>query len=212
MVPIAVANKRHAELRMKFIPPLVTTMLLAASLLTGCQSPTTIVPSRSIAAQTELPATNSLITRRAPALTNAVSESRILKIDPSSMLVAGGKVTLIIGSLQRADGIYSGDYRIKVFPYFFENEKGRLAIVVSDESLVGINQGKVVAISGTATPSGKGGKSRHINATVTPIDINHGTLKLWCVAGNRKMIFEPTYHVAETGAAVVLAQTTAAKP
>ena len=118
-------------------------------------------------------------TRAAPASTNFALSSRILMIDSSSMPIAAGKATLTIGALRRADGVYSGDYRIKVFPYFFKNEKGRLAIVVSDESLAEINQGKVVAITGTATTSGKGGQSRHIEATATPADINHGTLKLW---------------------------------
>jgi hypothetical protein len=153
----------------------------------------------------ESQATDSNRTNAAPALTNSASSSRILIIDPSSMPVAGGKATLIIGPLHRADGIYSGDYRIKLFPYVFENEKGRLAIVVSDESLAGINQGRVTAIIGTATTSGKGGLSRHIDATTTPININSGTLKLWFMAGKRKMIFEPSYHFTPNGAAAVLA-------
>jgi hypothetical protein len=147
----------------------------------------------------------------APATTNFTSTSRILMIDPSSMPVAAGKATLIIGALQRVDGVYSGDYKIKVFPYFLKNEKGRLAIVVSDEALAGINQGKVATIVGTATTttSGKGGRTRHIDATATPSDINRGTLKLWfTTAGNRKMIFEPAYHFAGTGTAAVRAQMT----
>jgi hypothetical protein len=162
--------------------------------------------------KTESQATNSIRIHAAAASTNFAPTSRILMIDPSSMSVGGGKATLIIGALQRADGVYSGDYQIKVFPYVFENEKGRLAIVVSDESLAGINQGKVMAIVGTATTSGKGGRSRHIDATATPVDINRGTLKLWFMAGNRKMIFEPAYHLAEKGAAAVLAQTSEIKP
>ena len=75
--------------------------------------------------------------------TNSAAANRILMIDPSSMPIAAGKATLTIGALQRADGVYSGDYKIKVSPYFFKHEKGRLAIVVSDESLAGINLGKV---------------------------------------------------------------------
>ena len=143
----------------------------------------------------------------APALTNSAAANRVLMIDPSSMPVAAGKATLIIGALQRTDGIYSGDYKIKVFPYFLKSEKGRLAIVVSDESLAGLNLGKVAAITGTATTSGKGGRTRHIEATATPADINHGTLKLWfTTVTNRKMIFEPAYHFAGNGAALVLAQ------
>ena len=150
-------------------------------------------------------------THAAPASTNSAPTNRILMIDPSSMPIAAGKATLIIGALQRVDGVYTGDYKLKVFPYFLKNEKGRLAIVVSDESLAEINQGKVAAIIGTATTttSGKGGRTRHIDATATPADINRGTLKLWfTTAGNRKMIFEPAYHFAGAGTAVVRAQTT----
>jgi len=129
--------------------------------------------------------------------TNAAPANRILIIDPSSMPVAAGQATLTIGPLQRVDGVYSGDYKIKVSPYFFKNEKGRLAIVVSDESLAGIAHGKTAAIIGTATTSGLGGETRHIDATATPADINRGTLKLWFAAGDREMIFEPAYHFAE---------------
>ena len=152
-------------------------------------------------------------THAAPAATNSAPGDRILMIAPSTTPVASGKATLIIGALRRTDGVYSGDYKIKVYPYFFKNEKGRLAIVVSDKSLAGINQGNVEAIIGTATTSGKGGRSRHIDATATPADIDRGTLKLWfTTAGNRKMIFEPAYHFAGNGTAAVLAQATETKP
>jgi hypothetical protein len=130
----------------------------------------------------------------APLSTHSAAAGRGLVIDASSMKVGGGKATLIIGPLQRVDGVYTGDYKLKVFPYFYKNEKGRLAIVVSDELLAQVDQGKVAAIIGTATTSGKNGKCRHIDATATPADINHGTLKVWFTAGGRDMIFEPDYH------------------
>jgi hypothetical protein len=138
-------------------------------------------------------------THAAPRSTNPVLTNRILIIDPSSMAIAGGKATLTIGALQRADGVYSGDYKLNVSPFFFKNEKGRLAIIVSDESLAQVNQGKVAAIIGTATTNGKGGKSRHIDARATPVDINRGMLKLWFLADGRKMSFEPAYHFAAKG-------------
>jgi hypothetical protein len=106
------------------------------------------------------------------------------------------------------DGVYSGDYKIQVSPYFFKNEKGRLAIVVSDESLAGIARGKPAAIIGTATTSGKGGSSRHVDATATPADINRGTLKLWFMAGDRKMTFAPAYHFADKGTAATAVKLT----
>ena len=131
----------------------------------------------------------------APASTPFVPANRILMIEPSSMPVAGGKATLIIGALQRTNGVYAGDYKLKVFPWFSKSEKGRLAIIVSDESLAEAGQGKVVTIIGTATTSGKDGKSRHIDATVMPTDSNDGRLKLWFIADDRKMTFEPAYHL-----------------
>jgi hypothetical protein len=139
--------------------------------------------------------------------TNLAASNRILLIDPSSMPVARGKATLTIGALQRTNGVYSGDYKIRVTPYFFKSEKGRLAIVVSDKSLARIGQGKAEAVIGLATTNGKGGQSRPIQATATPVDIDHGTLKLSFAAGNRKMIFEPAYHFAEEKTAGLEART-----
>ena len=136
------------------------------------------------------------------------STNRVLIIDPSSMPVAAGKATLTIGTLQRADGIYTGGYRINVSPYFYKNEKGQLNIVVSDESMAKLSRGKVAAITGTATTSGKGGETRHIDATATPANIDRGTLKLWFMAGERKMTFEPAYHFAEKEPAAVPAKPT----
>ena len=123
------------------------------------------------------------------------------------MPVAAGKATLTIGALERVGGVYIGDYRINVSPYFYKNEKGKLAITVSDKSLATINAGKTVAIIGTATTSGKGGATRHIDATATPVNIDHGKLKLWFMSGDRKMTFEPAYHFAEKQTPAALAQT-----
>ena len=139
-----------------------------------------------------------------PASTNSAAAGRVLMIDSSSMPVAAGRATLIIGALRRTNDVYSGDYRIKVFPYFMKNEKGRLAIVISDASLAEAGQGKVVTITGTATTSGKNGRTRPITAIATPVNRDHGTLKLWFTAGSRKMTFEPAYHFA--GKPVILAQ------
>ena len=149
----------------------------------------------------------------APASTNSAAGNRVLMIDPSSMPVGGGKATLTIGRLGRTNGLYTGDYKIKVFPWFLKNEKGTLAVVISDAVMAEAVRGKVVEITGTATTSGKGGRTRHIDATVMPTDINHGTLTLsFTTATNRKMIFKPAYHFAGNEATVVLAKAAETKP
>jgi len=162
--------------------------------------------------QTKSSPTNLISRQLVPATQNPALSNRMLMVDPSSMPIAAGKTTLTIGVLQRAEGVYSGDYAVKVFPYFYESEKGKLAIVVSDESLAMINKGNVAAITGTATTSGKDGESRHIDALATPANINRGSLKLWFMAGNRKMIFETAYHFADPGTAVMLARSTGTQP
>ena len=118
-------------------------------------------------------------------------ENRLLMIDPSSMPINVGKATLTIGVLQRTNGVYSGEYKMDVSPYFFKSEKGKLEIVVSDESLAKVGQGKMVAIVGTAiSPDGK---TRPIAAKATPTGSEGGRLKLWFTAGDRRMVFESVY-------------------
>ena len=168
--------------------------------------------SKTGSSATNSSATNSISSQAVPASTNSVPNFQTLIIDPSAMPVDAGTATLIIGALQRTDGVYLGNYQIKVFPYFTKNENGTLAINVSDESLAMINQGKVAAITGTATTSGIGGKSRPIEATATPADINRGNLNLWFMAGTRKMTFEPAYHFAGNNETVALTKTDAIQP
>jgi hypothetical protein len=168
--------------------------------------------SKTESSATNSPATNSISSQAAPAPAGSVLDEKTLIINPSSMPVDSGTATLTIGSLQRVDGVYLGNYKITVFPWFLKNEDGTLAIVVSDESLAKINGGKVTAITGTATTSGKGGHSRPIGATVTPVDVHHGNLKLWFMAGDRKMIFEPAYHLPGKNATAALAQAVDIQP
>jgi len=88
-----------------------------------------------------------------------------------------------------------------------------LAVFVPDATLAEIDQGKVAAITGTATTSGKGGRTRPIEVTATPADTNHGKLKLcFTTAANREMIFEPAYHFAGNTTTLVLARAAAITP
>ena len=130
------------------------------------------------------------------ASTNSAATNRLLLIDRSFMHVEAGKATLTIGPLERTNGVYAGNYKLTVFPWVQHDEHGTLAILISDQSLAEADQGKVVTINGTATTIGKSGKCRPIVAIATPVDTDHGTLKLWFMAGDRKMIFTPAYHFA----------------
>ena len=56
-------------------------------------------------------------------------------VEPSSSKLAGGTAKLVVGVLSRDDSSYTGEYRIRVFPYWFKNESGKLLIKVSETSL-----------------------------------------------------------------------------
>jgi hypothetical protein len=85
---------------------------------------------------------------------------------------------------------------MKVTPYFFKNEKGKLAILIPRESIEKATKGLTVNVAGKATENGKKGKVLKIDATATPLDSNQGALKLWFIVDDRKMVFETRYRFA----------------
>jgi|SRR3954468_6858018 len=127
----------------------------------------------------------------------AASAHRALKIDQCFTHVAGGKATLNLGTLCRTNDVFGGAFEMKVNPYFFKNDKGTLAIVITDESIEKASKGMPVDITGTATTAGKNGTVRPIGAVATPVDSEHGALKLWFTVEDRKMVFETKYRFIE---------------
>jgi len=128
----------------------------------------------------------------APA-TRLVSTNDVLVIDRCLSSVPGGKCTLTIGPLRPIGDFYFGDYATKISPYFFKNEDGKLAILITRESIDKTCGGLPVDITGTATENGKSRKSRRIDATATPLDGRQGTLRLRFLADGREMVFETHY-------------------
>ena len=129
-----------------------------------------------------------------PFLPFSEPQNHVLMIDLCSARVPGGKATLSIGPLQPRSDIYAGDYRMKVSPYFFKGEKGKLAITIPSDTLERVSQGQAVDITGTATTDGES-VARHIDITATPSDSDHGALMLWFVVDGRKMTFNTAYHI-----------------
>ena len=129
----------------------------------------------------------------------SVNESNIvLIIDRSSAAVAGGgKATLSIDPLKGTAEIYEADYQVKVSPYFFKSETGRLAIVISNEAFAGASKSIPVELTGTATTKGES-RARRINVTAIPTDNRCGSLKISFMAGDRKIVFNTTYRIVRT--------------
>ena len=127
---------------------------------------------------------------------NGASTNRTLMIERSSTRVSAAKATLTIAPLVRTGGMFAGDYEVKVSPFFFKSESGKLEIFVSDENLAKAKKGEPVEITGTALTNGEKVK-RKVNARATPASENHGELRVWFDADGREMVFETSYKLQD---------------
>ena len=107
-----------------------------------------------------------------------------------------GKVVLKVNGLSREKGSYVGDYQVDVSPLFVANEKGRICIKVSEDSLRRLAAGNPVDFTGQAVTSGSG-KTRPIDGTAIPSATDRGAVKLSFNADNRRLTFNTTYRFAD---------------
>jgi hypothetical protein len=119
-----------------------------------------------------------------------------LFIAPSSSELAGGTARLAVGPLSRDGSFYVGDYRIKVFPYFFKSERGRLFIKVSDAALQRMTTGFTATFAGHARSDGSG-LIRGITAKVMPRANDHGDLAFTVATENGPLVFNTSYRVGQ---------------
>lgn len=127
--------------------------------------------------------------------TRTPARARIF-IEPSSASLTGGNARLTTTALSRKAGAYVGDYHLKVTPYFFKSEKGKLFINVSDESLRRLINGNSVEVTGQATTSGTA-ETRAISARATPLGSDRGSLTVAILTENGKLVFNSSYRFAE---------------
>ncbi|MEO8043567.1 MAG: hypothetical protein ABI674_01560 [Spartobacteria bacterium] len=118
-----------------------------------------------------------------------------LLVAPSSSKLAGGTAKLDVGVLSREDSAYTGEYRIKVFPYFFKSETGKLLIKVSETSLRRMIEGDVTSFAGRAITDGTG-ETRKITAKVRPAANDRGALTFTVATENGPLVFNTSYRIS----------------
>lgn len=117
-------------------------------------------------------------------------------VETSSTSIYIGKVTLSVGTLSRKDGYLSGDYKAKVFPYWFMGEHGTFRLKASDEDFARIAKGEVVEFAGDAQNSDK--EIRKITGRATPADAVTGKFKVRIFVTEKiQLIFNSTYKFGE---------------
>ncbi len=110
----------------------------------------------------------------------------------SSTSIYIGKVTLSVAPLTLKDGIFSGDYAAKVFPYWFMSERGTFRMKVSEEDLARVAKGEEVEFTGDAQNSNK--ETRKITGRATPENASEGRIKVRIFVTEKiQLIFNTTY-------------------
>lgn len=117
-----------------------------------------------------------------------------LVIEPSSSRLAGGTAKLAVNPLSRSGSNYVGDYRIKVIPYFFKNENGRLIIEVSEPKLQQMLEGGVTSFVGEAKANHSDLKHK-ITARATPAGRKSGALTFTVATDNGPLVFNTSYKI-----------------
>jgi hypothetical protein len=117
-------------------------------------------------------------------------------VDSSSTKVSLGKVNLIVNPLTHKGNFYLGAYQIKVFPYFFKNEKGALKMEASKNSVLKLSKGIPMNFTGTAT-NNKTGEMKIVRGKATPLTIDRGVAMFAIITDNGLMVFNTSYHFAQ---------------
>jgi hypothetical protein len=113
-------------------------------------------------------------------------------IAPTNTSIYIGTVAMTMPAFERNNGVYHSSYVAKVFPYFFSNEKGALAITLSDESLRKLERGETVEFSGRAVNTD--GEERRVEGKATPADALSGKIKVRVFVSKRiELIFNTSY-------------------
>lgn len=115
-----------------------------------------------------------------------------VEIAPTKTSIYIGSVSMTMPVFTRAAGTYTAAYTAKVFPYFFYNETGTLAIDVSDDALRQLARGEPITFTGRGRNTD--GEERHIEGRAVPTDGMSGHIKVRVfVTKHIQLIFNTTY-------------------
>jgi hypothetical protein len=115
-----------------------------------------------------------------------------VEIAPTKTSIYLGTVTMTMPPFVRHDDRYESTYAAKVFPFFFLNEKGKIAISVSDDALRRLARGESIDFEGQGTAPN--GDFRRLTGHATPTDADSGKLTVHVFVSKRiQLIFHTTY-------------------
>jgi hypothetical protein len=124
----------------------------------------------------------------------ALSRFSVVNADPVSTFIYVGTVNLSATPFLRAGSEYRARYTAKVFPFYFSNESGTMAVTVTEAALRRLAAGQPIAFSGTATRAD--GAVRTVEGTAAPTGPAGGRLKVKIqVTKKITLVFDTSYHL-----------------
>jgi hypothetical protein len=113
-------------------------------------------------------------------------------IAPTKTSIYVGSVSMTMPTFQRRGITYSSTYNAKVFPFFFESEKGELSIDLPEDDLRRLERGEVIQFTGQGRNSA--GEDRRIEGRAIPTDAYSGKIKVRVFVSKKiQLIFNTTY-------------------
>ncbi len=119
-----------------------------------------------------------------------------LFVNPSSTSTSLARINLSVGTLVRQGNAYRGGYQIKVSPFSFKNEGGKLSANVSDAAVKELGRGNPVTFTGQAVSDD--GKSRPIEGRAMPSSSDQGRIEIRFTSKDAKLVFATTYRLTES--------------
>lgn len=102
-----------------------------------------------------------------------------------------GTVTLTPAVFTRTGDTWAATYAVKVRPWFFWGETGRIALTVAAADWARLAQGEVVEFAGEAT--NERGRPRHVTGRAEPGGPAAGRLTVRITADGVTLVFHGTY-------------------
>ena len=126
---------------------------------------------------------------------SALDRYDVVEIAPVKTSIYLASVSLSVPQFVRHGQVYESAYSAKIFPYFFWNEKGRLRIDVTDETLRQFARGEPFSFSGRAIRDD--GTERKVTGFITPENAWGGkvTVRVF-VTRHHSLAFDTTYRLA----------------
>jgi hypothetical protein len=113
-------------------------------------------------------------------------------IAPTKTSIYVGSVSMTMPPFQRSGITFASTYVAKVFPYFFQSEKGELSIDIPDDDLRRLERGELIHFVGRGKNTD--GEERRIEGRAIPSDSRSGKIKVRVFVSKKiQLIFNTTY-------------------